>query len=132
MDDVIETSNHFRCIDLIIDRAASTLSEHFIKKLHHILKTSTSDSRKDWFAVGEYKRLPNEVGGMQTSLPEEVVDKMKLCYLTITPFLKRHWTIFWIFTCALSVSTHFKTATAALDGLSCSRNVSNTTSFRLS
>lgn len=77
VDDVIETSNHFRCIDLIIDRAASTLSEHFIKKLHHILKTSTSDSRKDWFAVGEYKRLPNEVGGMQTSLPEEVVDKMK-------------------------------------------------------
>ena len=77
VDDVIETSNHFRCIDLIIDRAASTLSEHFIKKLHHILKTSTSDSRKDWFAVGEYKRLPNEVGGMQTSLPEEVADKMK-------------------------------------------------------
>ena len=77
VDDVIETSNHFRCIDLIIDHAASTLSEHFIKKLHHILKTSTSDSRKDWFAVGEYKRLPNEVGGMQTSLPEEVVDKMK-------------------------------------------------------
>lgn len=77
VDDVIETSNHFRCIDLIIDRAASTLSEHFIKKIHHILKTSTSDSRKDWFAVGEYKRLPNEVGGMQTSLPEEVVDKMK-------------------------------------------------------
>ena len=66
VDDVIETSNHFRCIDLIIDHAASTLSEHFIKKLHHILKTSTSDSRKDWFAVGEYKRLPNEVGGMQT------------------------------------------------------------------
>ena len=77
VDDVIETSNHFRCIDLIIVHAASTLSEHFIKKLHHILKTSTSDSRKDWFTVGEYKRLPNEVGGMQTSLPEEVADKMK-------------------------------------------------------
>ena len=77
VDDVIETSNHFRCIDLIIDHAASTLSEHFIEKLHHILKTGTSDSRKDWFAVGEYKRLPNEVGGMQTSLPEEVADKMK-------------------------------------------------------
>ena len=77
VDDVIETSNHFRCIDLIIDHAASTLSEHFIKKLHHILKTGTSDSRKDWFAVSEYKRLPNEVGGMQTSLPEEVADRMK-------------------------------------------------------
>ena len=77
VDDVIETSNHFRCIDLIIDHAASTLSEHFIKELHHILKSGTSDSRKDWFAVGEYKRLPNEVGGMQTALPEEVADKMK-------------------------------------------------------
>lgn len=77
VDDVIETSNHFRCIDLLIDHAASTLSEHFIKKLHHILKTGTSDSRKDWFAVDEYKRLPNEVGGMQTSLPEEVADRMK-------------------------------------------------------
>lgn len=77
VDDVIETSNHFRCIDLIIDHAASTLSEHLIKKLHHILKTGTSDSRKDWFAVGGYKRLPNEVGGMQTSLPEEVADRMK-------------------------------------------------------
>ena len=77
VDDVIETSNHFRCIDLIIDSAANTLNEHFIKELHHILKTGTSDSRKDWFAVGEYKRLPNEVGGMQTALPEEVADKMK-------------------------------------------------------
>ena len=77
VDDVIETANHFRCIDLIIDHAVSTLSEHFIKKLHHILKTGTSDSREDWFAVGEYKRLPNEVGGMQTSLPEEVADRMK-------------------------------------------------------
>lgn len=77
VDDVIETSNHFRCIDLIIDHAASMLSEPFIKELHHILKTGTSDSRKDWFTVGEYKRLPNEVGGMQTSLPEEVADKMK-------------------------------------------------------
>ena len=77
VDDVIETSNHVRCIDLIIDHAESTISEHFIKKMHHILKTGTSDSRKDWFAVGEYKRLPNEVGGMQTSLPEEVADRMK-------------------------------------------------------
>ena len=77
VDDVIETSNHFRCIDLIIDNATSTLNEHFIKELHRILKTGTSDSRKDWFAVGDYKRLPNEVGGMQTALPEEVSAKMK-------------------------------------------------------
>ena len=77
VDDVIETSNHFRCIDLIIDHAASTLSEHFIKKLHHILKTSTSDSHKDWFAVGEYKKLPNEVGGKSTTAPELVAPQMK-------------------------------------------------------
>mgnify|MGYP000299721046 CR=1 FL=1 len=77
VDDVIETANHFRCIDLIIDHAASTLSEHFIEKLHHILKTGTSDSRKDWFAVGEYKKLPNEVGGRSTTAPELVAPQMK-------------------------------------------------------
>ena len=77
VDDVIETSNHFRCIDMIIDNAKAALTEKFIKELHLILKNSTSDSRKDWFAVGDYKRLPNEVGGMETALPEEVSDKMK-------------------------------------------------------
>ena len=77
VDDVIETSNHFRCIDMIIDNAKAALTEKFIKELHLILKNSTSDSRKDWFAVGDYKRLPNEVGGMETVLPEEVSDKMK-------------------------------------------------------
>lgn len=77
VDDVIETSNHFRCIDMIIDNAKVALTERFIKELHLILKNGTSDSRKDWFAVGAYKRLPNEVGGMNTALPEEVSDKMK-------------------------------------------------------
>lgn len=77
VDDVIETSNHFRCIDLIIDHANANLTESFIKNLHAILKTGSSDSRKDWFAVGEYKKMPNEVGGMQTVLPEEVAGKMK-------------------------------------------------------
>lgn len=77
VDDVIETVNHFRCIDMIIDHARATLTEKFIKKLHLILKTGTSDSRKDWFAVGAYKKLPNEVGGIDTALPEEVSDKMK-------------------------------------------------------
>ena len=77
VDDVIETANHFRCIDLIIDHAKSTLTEKFIKELHQILKSGTSDSREDWFAVGDYKKLPNEVGGMETALPEEVADKMK-------------------------------------------------------
>ncbi len=77
VDDVIETSNHFRCIDLIIDHAKAALTEKFIKELHYILKTGTSDSRKDWFAVGDYKKMPNEVGGMETALPEEVADRMK-------------------------------------------------------
>jgi Fic family protein len=78
VDDVIETANHFRCIDMIIDNAKVTLTEKFIKELHLILKNGTSDSRKDWFAVGDYKKLPNEVGGMDTALPEEVADKMKV------------------------------------------------------
>lgn len=77
VDDIIETTNHFRCIDMIIDHANATLTEKLIKELHLILKNGTSDSRKEWFAVGAYKKLPNEVGGMETSLPEEVVDKMK-------------------------------------------------------
>ena len=77
VDDVIETAKHFRCIDMIIDHAKFALTEKLIKELHLILKSGTSDSRKDWFAAGEYKKLPNEVGGMETVLPEEVVDKMK-------------------------------------------------------
>lgn len=77
IDDVIETVNHFRCIDLMIDRSSEVLSEKFIKELHFTLKSGTSDSRKDWFAVGNYKKLPNEVGGMETTLPEEVANKMK-------------------------------------------------------
>lgn len=72
-DDVIETANHFRCIDLIIESAKATLTEKFIKKLHQILKSGTADSRKEWFAIGDYKKLPNEVGGMETTLPEIVL-----------------------------------------------------------
>ena len=78
VDDVIETANHFRCIDMIIDHAKAALTEKFIKELHLFLKNGTSDSRKDWFAVGEYKKFPNEVGGRDTALPEEVADKMKV------------------------------------------------------
>ncbi|MGN0702676.1 MAG: Fic family protein [Lentihominibacter sp.] len=77
VDDVIETANHFRCIDMIIDNAKAALTEKFIKELHLVLKNGTSDSRKDRFAVGDYKKLPNEVGGMDTTLPEEVAGKMK-------------------------------------------------------
>jgi hypothetical protein len=76
VDDIIETANHFRCIDMVIDGAGATLSEKFIKDLHAVLKNSTSDSRKDWFAVGEYKKLPNEVGGNETTLPENVATEI--------------------------------------------------------
>lgn len=77
VDDVIETANHFRCIDLIIDKAKAVLTEKFIKELHLILKNGTSDSRQEWFAVGAYKKMPNEVGGMATALPEDVAAEMQ-------------------------------------------------------
>lgn len=77
VDDIIETTNHFRCIDLIIDRAEERLTESLIKELHSILKMGTSDSRKEWFTVGDYKRLPNEVGGNETTAPEDVHSEIK-------------------------------------------------------
>ena len=77
VDDVMETGKNLRCVDVIIDNAKAALTEKFIKELHLILKNGTSDSRKDWFAVGDYKKIPNEIGGMDTALPEEVADKMK-------------------------------------------------------
>ena len=78
VDDIVETTNHFRCIDLIIDRAQERLSESMVKELHKILKTGTSDSRKEWFIVGDYKKLPNEVGGHETCPPEQVHAQMSL------------------------------------------------------
>lgn len=77
VDDIIETTNHFRCIDLIIDCAEEKLTESLIKKLHFILKSGTSDSCKDWFPVGDYKRLPNEVGGNRTTAPACVHKEMQ-------------------------------------------------------
>ena len=77
VDDIVETVNHFRCIDYIIDHAEDKLSESLIKQLHLILKSGTSDSKKDWFMVGDYKRLPNEVGGIDTCPPKEVHQQMK-------------------------------------------------------
>lgn len=70
VDDIVETTNHFRCIDMIIDKAEERLTEGFIKELHRILKSGTSDSLKSWFAVGDYKKIPNEVGGIETVAPE--------------------------------------------------------------
>lgn len=77
VDDIIETVNHFRCIDLIIEGANSRLSESFIKQLHYILKTGTTDSQKSWFKVGDYKMLENEVGGIETTRPENVAKEIK-------------------------------------------------------
>lgn len=77
VDDVVETANHFRCIDMVIDDANRALSQAMIKRLHEILKSGTSDSRQDWFAVGEYKKLPNEVGGQETVAPEDVENRMR-------------------------------------------------------
>ncbi len=77
VDDIIETTNHFRCIDLIIEQAQTRLTETFIKQLHSLLKSGTSHASKSWFAVGEYKLLPNEVGGMETTPPDEVHQQMK-------------------------------------------------------
>ena len=77
VDDVVETANHFRCIDMVINDANRALSQAMIKRLHEILKSGTSDSRQDWFAVGEYKKLPNEVGGQETAAPEDVENRMR-------------------------------------------------------
>lgn len=77
VDDIVETSNHFRCIDQVIEMANYQLSESFIKQLHLLLKSGTSDSRKAWFVVGDYKRFENEVGGNATTMPEDVPKEMK-------------------------------------------------------
>ena len=77
VDDVVEAANHFRCIDLVIDKAGASISEALIKELHRILKNGTSDSRIPWFAVGEYKKVPNEVGGKDTTPPEKVAEELK-------------------------------------------------------
>ena len=77
VDDVVETANHFKCIDLVIEQARQPVSESFIKLLHRTLKNGTSDSRKSWFAVGEYKKLPNEVGGRETTAPEDVAKDVR-------------------------------------------------------
>ena len=77
IDDIIETKNHFKCIDYVLEKATEPLNENLILKLHKILKTGTSDSELDWFAVGAYKKLPNEVGGHETTPPEQVSDELK-------------------------------------------------------
>ena len=82
IDDIMETVNHFRCIDYVIDHATDKITETHIKQLHLILKTNTSDSHKPWFAVGDYKHLANAVGEEETAQPEEVHKKMKALLAT--------------------------------------------------
>lgn len=77
VDDIVETANHFKCIDLIIENAKKPITEAFIKELHRTLKGGTTDARQEWFAVGDYKKLPNTVGEMFAVQPDEVAEKMK-------------------------------------------------------
>ena len=77
VDDIVETANHFKCVDLIIENAKKPITEAFIKELHRTLKSGTTDARQEWFAVGDYKKLPNTVGGLYTAQPEEVAEKIK-------------------------------------------------------
>lgn len=81
VDDIIETANHFKCIDIIIEQANNALTEKYIKQLHLTLKSGTTDDRKDWFSVGDYKKLPNEVGGKETTPPELVSNEIKALLL---------------------------------------------------
>ena len=77
VDDIVETSNHFKLVDYMLDNADKELTEEMIKNFHRILKEGTMDSRKDWFNVGEYKRLANEAGNMKTSSPKQVAKDMQ-------------------------------------------------------
>lgn len=89
VDDIVETVNHFRCIDYIIDHAEEKLSENLIKQLHLLLKAGTSASMKDWFMVGDYKSLPNEVGGIDTCPPKEVHKQMKALLMEYNAIKKK-------------------------------------------
>ena len=99
VDDVIETVNHFRAIDYVIDLAEAPLSEAIIKELHRILKQGTTDSTLPWFAVGEYKKRPNMVGGLETAKPKDVPARMEnllagyeaIDAVTINDTIRFHW-----------------------------------------
>ena len=76
IDDIIETINHFQCFDYMLDIADQKLSEDIIKDFHKILKNNTSDSRKEWFNVGDYKKMPNMIGDQKTVAPSKVKGEM--------------------------------------------------------
>lgn len=77
VDDIFETVNHFQCFDYLLDCAEELLTEKVIKQFHFILKSSTSDSRKDWFRVGDYKQRPNIVGNARTTSPSKVAKEIQ-------------------------------------------------------
>lgn len=99
VDDIVETVNHFACIDAIIANANKPITEKFVKQLHALLKSGTSDSRKSWFNVGEYKQLPNEVGGSATCAPANVARQLSqllnkynaMTYVTFDDVLDFHY-----------------------------------------
>ena len=76
VDDIVETANHFRCVDLVIESAKAALTERYIKTLHNQLKSGTGDSRKEWFSVGDYKQLDNVVGNIETCPASKVHEAM--------------------------------------------------------
>lgn len=130
VDDVVETANHFKCIDLIIRDAKKPIREALIKKLHFTLKSGTSDSRKDWFAVGEYKKLPNEVGGRSTTAPELVAPQMKELLAAYGSSSQKTWRICWNFTMPSNPSIRFRMETDGSGGSFSSKSVCGTTSCR--
>ncbi len=77
VDDILETANHFKLVDYMLDIADKKLTEDIIKKFHKILKEGTMDSKKSWFNVGEYKQLANEAGSMKTSSPKQTPKDMQ-------------------------------------------------------
>ena len=111
VDDIIETTNHFRAVDYIIQESDCKLTETYIKQLHLILKSGTSDERKDWFRVGDYKEFPNEVGGNNTTMPEDIHREMKALLKEYRAKSNRHLKIFWTFINASKPSTPSKTET---------------------
>ena len=91
---IIETTNHFRCIDLAITSAKTKLTESLIKQFHYTLKNNTSDQEKTWFRVGDYKLLVNEVGGLDTCPPEKVKERLENDIDKIKEYIKNNKIIF--------------------------------------
>lgn len=107
---IIETANDFCCIDMIIDHVKSALTEKFIKELYYILRSKTSDSRKDWFAVGDYKKIPNGVCGTDTALSEEVANMIKVLLAEYKRKEEKSFETIWTYTLILNESIHYRMA----------------------